>query len=154
MKYLPNVCRYYLVRQKAYGWSTHAIQQELHLLPLCYFFYWHAFYWTNCHTCLIVGIYTNDDISTTKVVEIISESTYTMIYAPRIPTFLKLNAVDSIFCLLSRSFIFIASAITYAYFISNEFFGFLYSFHSQRAFFCGYLRMRYCFSLSSSINMS
>ena len=37
--------------------------------------------------------YTNDDISTTKVVEIISESTYTVIYAPRIPTFLKLNAV-------------------------------------------------------------
>ena len=37
--------------------------------------------------------YTNDDISTAKVVEIISESTYTVIYAPRIPTFLKLNAV-------------------------------------------------------------
>ena len=30
---------------------------------------------------------------TTKVVEIISEGTYAMIYAPRIPTFLKLNAV-------------------------------------------------------------
>lgn len=30
---------------------------------------------------------------TAKVVEIISESTYTVIYAPRIPTFLKLNAV-------------------------------------------------------------
>ena len=26
MKCLPTVCRYYLVRQKAYGWPTHAIQ--------------------------------------------------------------------------------------------------------------------------------
>ena len=37
--------------------------------------------------------YTNDDISTAKVVEIISEGTYAMIYALRILTFLKLNAV-------------------------------------------------------------
>ena len=37
--------------------------------------------------------YTNDDISTAKVVEIISEGINTMIYALRIPTFLKLNAV-------------------------------------------------------------
>ena len=37
--------------------------------------------------------YTNDDISTAKVVEIISESAYTVIYAPWILTFLKLNAV-------------------------------------------------------------
>lgn len=35
----------------------------------------------------------NQSIYTTKVIEIISESTYIMIYAPRIPTFLKLNAV-------------------------------------------------------------
>ena len=60
--------------------------------------------------------------------------------------------LDSIFCLLSRSFMFIASVITCAYCILNEFFGFLDSLHSQRAFFCGYLRRRYCCSSSSSIS--
>ena len=49
---------------------------------------------------------------TAKVVEIISEGINTMIYAPRIPTFLKLNAVR-LNLLLVEQVIFIASAVLF-----------------------------------------
>ena len=62
-----------------------------------YIFHWHAFYRSYCHACLIIGIYTYNDISTTKVIKVIGESTYTVIYASWVvDNYFLLNLVNLI----------------------------------------------------------
>ena len=74
-------------------WS-HFVVVAHHLLQnVIYLFHWHAFYRSYCHASLIIGIYTYNDISTAKVIKVIGESTYTVIYASWVPAFLELNAV-------------------------------------------------------------
>ena len=56
------------------------------------------------HSCVIIAIHANQYISTSKIVEIISESTYAMVYACWIPTFLELNPVGLYFLLIQQIF--------------------------------------------------
>ena len=83
-------------------WSHFVIVAHHLLQNVIYIFHWHAFYRSYCHACLIIGIYTYNDISTAKVIKVIGESTYTVIYASWVPTFLELNAVRFYFLLVKQ----------------------------------------------------
>lgn len=77
------------------------------------FSHWHAFYRSYCHASLIIGIYSNEIIYPPPRSSMSLAKAHILIYAASIPTFLELNAIGFIFCLLSRSFMFIASAILF-----------------------------------------
>ncbi len=47
----------------------------------------------SCDFCCFVCIHTNHNVTTSKVVKVICERTYTVIYTRRIPTLLKLNSI-------------------------------------------------------------
>ena len=78
-------------------WSHFVIVAHHLLQNVIYIFHWHAFYRSYCHACLIIGIYTDNDISTTKVIKVIGESTYTVIYASWVvDNYFLLNLVNLI----------------------------------------------------------